>query len=115
MQKTYYQSDKPWEEWPLHRQLVTTAYELCKDAYGYNPDWGVFESSSIESLQARIDDACQFIDQENQAHRNHKRGFGYICDQGLKDTLDTYIEYGAGDKATAKRWLRNAVKQRKSY
>lgn len=111
----YYQSDKPWEEWPLHRQLVTTAYEVCKDAYGYKPDWDILESSSIESLQARIDRACQFIAEENQSLRNQKRGFGYIHDEWLKDTLDTYIEYGAGDEATAKRWLRNAVKQRRSY
>ena len=110
-----YRLDKPWEEWSLHERLVTTAFEICKDAYGYKPDWGILENHTVEELQFRIDRASQDMDEEDQAYRNQKRGFGYLCDQGLKNTLDTYIEYGAGDKATAKRWLRNAVKQRRSY
>lgn len=82
-------------------ELITYIYEGHKDAYGVKGRHYDFDAMSTEQLRAeadRISDAVgQAIDQERAQEQQDLQAF--------RDDVDKFISYGAGDRATALRWM----------
>ena len=75
--------------------------DLHKDAYGFRPRDHEFYSATPERKQEIWDYFCQVVEDNNAAEREHEARALRDFEQEVQNT----IELGAGDRATALRWM----------
>jgi hypothetical protein len=85
-----------------------TVSDLHKDAYGFRPTggfWAQWEASTADQKQATWDSLCQTLDRElaYEAEAREK------AIEAFEARVAELIEFGAGDRATAIRWLADSV------
>lgn len=84
--------------------LATYIYDEYKTAHGIRPRWMNFDAMSIEELREeaqRVSDDCDAEEiRRNEAHARAAVRFEAL--------LADMVAMGAGDRATAIRWLRQA-------
>lgn len=95
---------KTWDEMTQREQLESSLWDAYKDAHGIRPRHVDFASMTMEQLEAMMSD---LIDTMNE---NDKREGEEQADAALKveATIAGLIKQGAGDRATAIRWLHDA-------
>ena len=87
-----------------HYMLATAAYDAHKDAYGFKPDWRVVNAMSDSELREWLDHLfaeCERQVLEQEAAEKAK------ADE-FEARIQDVIESGAGDRATALRWIMDA-------
>ncbi len=95
---------KSWEEMSILEQHACTFWDMYKDAYGVRPR-GIDTSSWTE---AEFEDEFQSLSREIEREEANR------CVQEAQATMDfeariqTIIISGAGDRATALRWIHDA-------
>ena len=101
-----------WTQYDIHTPealdhyiLATDAYEAHKDAYGFKPNWREVNGMSDSELQEWLDEVlypeCKRQVLEQEAAEKAK------ADE-FEDRIQVVIESGAGDRATALRWIMDA-------
>ena len=80
--------------------------DLHKDAYGFRPrNWDVIRSWSPAQFEAECDRAADALDDALQAERQAQAA----AVLAFEATVERLIATGAGDRATAIRWLADAA------
>ena len=91
----------PFEDLSIEEQLRTYISDMHKDAYGFRPNLSNYSGLSESELREELDRLAEIVEEEIE--RDVKRR-----EQSVKDfeklVADT-IELGAGDRATALRWI----------
>ena len=90
-----------YEDLSPRLQLATIMSDLHKDAYGFRPRGTDFSSWTMEELEAEADRYSAICKENADAEAI------YAAEQVeiFKATLQKTIDCGAGDRATALRWL----------
>lgn len=84
------------------QELESIYCELHKDVYGVKARW--YRATSVEAARRDLDileAAGKIIWEREQQHRNE-------ADAAFEARVATVIESGAGDRATALRWIHQA-------
>lgn len=95
---------KTWDEMSAREQLESSLWDAYKDAHRIRPRHVDFASMTMAELEAMMSD---LIDTMNE---NDKREGEEQADAAIKveATIAGLIKQGAGDRATAIRWLHEA-------
>ena len=100
-----------WRNYGIHSveqyekyMLVAEIVDTHKEAYGFKPSWTHLMSLSMEELEEesrQVSDAAQAVyEEEEQQKADSAKEF--------EDRIQVVIESGAGDRATALRWIMDA-------
>jgi len=84
--------------------LATYIYEGHKDAFGVKGRHYDFEAMSLEELRAEADYISRSVKEQMELEANMEKE----AIQRYEESLAEYMSMGAGDRATAIRWLLQA-------
>lgn len=90
---------KNWEDMSVYEQNCATYSDMYKDVYGVRPRAG------LPKTEAEFEVAFAFLQREIEAQMNSDAAMEQEYIQRFNETIDTAIESGAKDRATALRWL----------
>jgi len=91
--------------------LATYIYEGHKDAFGVKGRHYDFEAMSLEELRAEADYISRSVKEQMELEANMEKE----AIQRYEESLAEYMSMGAGDRATAIRWLLQAEGLDKEY
>ena len=95
---------KSWEEMSEHEQLSAIHYDMYKDAHGIRPRWIDYSTLTVSELRQSIEQLESEI--SFQIAEEEKRQADAI--QEFEASVQNAIEFGAGSRETALRWLMDA-------
>jgi len=92
---------KSWEQMSEHEQLSAIHYDMYKDAHGIRPRWIEYDTLTVSELRQSIEQLESEI--SFQIAEEEKRQA--VAIQEFEAVVQNAIEFGAGDRETALRWL----------
>jgi hypothetical protein len=84
--------------------LITSVYEMHKDAYGVKGRHYNFKEMSNEDLQKELDHLCEVAKREREIEERYEEA----AYQTFLKTVASTIEHGAKDKEEAIKWILEA-------
>ena len=84
--------------------LITSVYEMHKDAYGVKGRHYNFKEMSNEDLQKELDHLCEVAKREREIEERYEES----AYQSFLKTIASTIEHGAKDKEEAIKWILEA-------
>lgn len=94
----------PWDQLSRKEQLASTHYDFYKDVHGIRPRWMNYDAMTEEQLEAELDQLgkeAEVVWAEEKAQEERS-----IAEFEVR--VQTLIDAGANDRATAVRWIDDA-------
>jgi len=95
---------KSWDELTVLEQAQSTYWDMHKDAYGVRPRCIDTSAWTIEDFEAEFVILGQAIEAEDKARKEAEKTAMF----SFEKRVDDLIYSGAGDRATAIRWIHEA-------
>lgn len=95
---------KTWDEMTRREQLAATHYDYYKDVHGIRPRWFNYEAMSEEDLERELD----LLAEEDKLVTQRQQEAEQQAIVAFEARIQSLIETGAGDRATAIRWIYEA-------
>jgi len=92
-------------------ELLQAVSDAHKYALGFRPNINFYTDYSNKELESEARRYCDIANEETECEENYKAGLGYISNNTLNKTLNTYIQYGAKNLYIARNWLIAANKE----
>ena len=92
-------------------ELLQAVSDAHKYALGCRPNINFYNDYSNNQLESEARRYCDIANQEIESEENYKAGLGYISNNALNKTLNTYMQYGAKNLYIARSWLMEANKE----
>jgi hypothetical protein len=93
-----------WEDMPRHEQLAAIHYDLYKEVHNVRPRWMNYEAMTEAELEAELNDLQ--AEGERVWAANKARQARNLATLSVE--IEKLIVMGAGDRATALRWMDEA-------
>jgi hypothetical protein len=95
---------KSWEELSELEQAQATYWDMHKDAYGVRPRCINTTTWTLEDFEAEFKVLNEVIEREDNARKEAEAQATVVFEQRIQ----SLIELGAKDRATAMRWIHEA-------
>ena len=92
-------------------ELATQAYDLHKEAYGFRARWDDIYNQKLEDLKVLVDELSAKV----HAQVEREEAEQSLNAEEFEKRIESIIESGAGDRATALRWIVDAQRDVDDY